>query len=209
MISVSNTKLSMNGYLEIIIGPMFSGKTTSLINNYKNIINNNNKCAVITHNDDIRYSIDKLSSHDKSMIECFKYKSLEEFNEKCNDIIKNVDFILIDESQFFTDLYKYVLYFVNDLHKNVYLYGLDGDFKQKKFGQVFDIIPYCDKIQKLQSSCNNCNNPAPFSHRTSNSTEQVLIGSEDKYIPLCRSCLFQSNMKTTPHIETTFENNIL
>ena len=109
MFSVSNTKLSMNGYLEIIIGPMFSGKTTSLINNYKSIINNNYKCAVITHNDDIRYSIDKLSSHDKSMIECFKYKSLEEFNEKCTDIIKHVDFILIDESQFFTDLYKYLL----------------------------------------------------------------------------------------------------
>ena len=126
-------------------------------------------------------------------------------NKKVKDLINYIDFILIDESQFFNDLQKFVLYFVNDLHKNVYIYGLDGDFKQQRFGQVFDIIPYCDKIQKLHSSCNNCNKPAPFSHRTSSSTEQVLIGSEDKYIPLCRDCLFQSNVKSTLQIHTNYE----
>ncbi len=192
MFPVFNTNTMMCGYLEIVIGPMFSGKTTSLINNYTNIIKNNYKCAVITHNDDIRYSIDKLSSHDKSMIDCFKCNSLAEFNESCKDNIKDIDFILIDESQFFNDLQHYVLFFVNKLHKNVYVYGLDGDFKQQRFGQVFDIIPYCDKIQKLHSSCHTCKKQAIFSHRTTNSIEQVLIGSEDKYIPLCRQCLFNT-----------------
>ena len=70
--------------------------------------------------------------------------------KKKNEIINNTNDILIDEAQFFTDLME-ILYIVEKLNKNVYIFGLDGDFKRNKFGNILDLIPYCDTITKLQA----------------------------------------------------------
>ena len=73
--------------------------------------------------------------------------------------------------------------------KKVYVCGLDGDFERKKFGQILDIIPLCDKVTKLTSLCSICKNgnTGIFSKRISTETEQTVVGS-DNYIPVCRSC---------------------
>ena len=79
------------------------------------------------------------------------------------------------------------MYLVETKNKRVYVCGLDGDFERKKFGNILDLIPYSDSIIKLKSNCNNCNEPAIFSHRLTDENEQVVIGSNN-YIPLCRKC---------------------
>jgi thymidine kinase len=102
--------------------------------------------------------------------------------------LRNADVILINEAQFFDDLYVCV----NDMlkeNKKIFVSGLDGDFERKKFGQILDLFPLCDKITKLTSLCSLCKNGEPgiFSMRLNKDKTQMLIGS-DNYIPVCRSC---------------------
>jgi len=99
-----------------------------------------------------------------------------------NDAILKSESIFINEAQFFPDLYEFV---VKYLHKNIYLYGLDGDFQQKKMGQILDLIPYCDNVVKLKSKC-TCGNDAIFTFRDSAETVQYLPNAT--YIPMCRAC---------------------
>jgi thymidine kinase len=108
---------------------------------------------------------------------------------KFYDDLHNADVILINEGQFFDDLFKTVLEMVEVKHKKVYICGLDGDFLRNKFGQLTDLIPYCDKLTKLQSLCSVCKNgkKAIFSHRKTQETSQIVIGA-DNYMPLCRNC---------------------
>lgn len=176
------------GSLHVCIGPMYAGKTSKLIETYEDMLSEDKKTIVLTHSSEIRYSIEKLSTHDEKHISCFKYCSIDAFIREKKDDIDSVDSILIDEAQFFPDLFDKVLYMVNKMNKHVYVFGLDGDFQRNKFGQVLDLIPQCDTVEKLHSTCNVCREPAIFSHRTCDSDEQVLVGSQDDYQPLCRRC---------------------
>jgi thymidine kinase len=185
---ISTLTESMNsGYLHLYIGPMYAGKTTKLIETYEECISNDENAIVLTHSAEIRYSIDKLSTHDQKNISCFKCDTIKSFISEHNDTIQKCHIILIDEGQFFTDLME-VLYLVNTLNKHVFVFGLDGDFKRNKFGQILDLIPHCDVVEKLTAVCNECNKTAIFSYRTNESCEQMLIGSHDVYQPLCRVC---------------------
>lgn len=177
-----------SGYLSLYIGPMYAGKTTKLIETYEECLNLDENVIVLTHSTENRYSIDKLSTHDQKKISCFKCDTIKSFISQHIDAIKESNFILIDEGQFFTDLTE-ILYLVNELNKNVFVFGLDGDFKRNKFGQISDLISHCDRIEKLHAVCGNCNSPAIFSDRIVNSSaEQILVGSQDMYQPLCREC---------------------
>lgn len=183
---------SDSGFLEIVLGPMFSGKTSLLIKTYRELQSQNEKEKVLAVNyiADQRYHDTLLSSHDKVMIPCIMiediYDSWYNNNNINYSILQNSEYILINEAQFFNKLYEVVINML-DQNKKVYLYGLDGDFNRNKFGQMLDLIPFCDNIQKLHAKCNNCNLDAIFSHRITSESSQVVIGS-DNYIPLCRNC---------------------
>jgi thymidine kinase len=101
---------------------------------------------------------------------------------------KNIEVILINEGQFFDDLYEFVERYIQE-NKQIYVCGLDGDFEKKKFGQILDIIPLSDKVTKLTSLCGICKNgtKAIFSKRLTHETKQTVIGI-DNYIPVCRKC---------------------
>jgi thymidine kinase len=176
-----------HGYLGLYVGPMFAGKTTKLIATYNAAIKSNLSSLVITHSSEIRYSIDQLSTHDQTKISCFKFDSIGELINSLGDKLSQYDIVLIDEAQFFPDLHK-VLYLIDTLHKTVHVFGLDGDFKRNKFGQILDLIPHCDSVEKLSAICVTCKQPAIFSCRTTNNTDQVLVGSDDLYQSLCRTC---------------------
>lgn len=182
------------GSLQLFVGPMYAGKTSKLIETYEECIYSDNRVIVLTHSDEIRYSIDKLSTHNQKKIDCFKYDTISSFINEKADAIKECKVILIDEGQFFKDLLE-ILPLINQLHKHVYVFGLDGDFKRNKFGQILDLIPHCDRIEKLHAKCSVCSSQAIFSHRTTDSSEQVLIGNENIYQPLCRECY---NSKQSP-----------
>jgi len=181
-----------SGYLELILGPMFSGKTTQIIQHYKSYSYIGKKVAVINYAEDKRYHDSLLSTHDQIMIPCILVKNLTDIVN--DEVIVNADVILINEGQFFPDIYEIVLEFVEKQQKTVYICGLDGDFKRNKFGKLLDLIPYCDKITKLNALCSQCRNGEAglFSHRITGETSQIVIGSSN-YRPLCRACYLKMN----------------
>jgi thymidine kinase len=182
------------GYLELFIGPMFSGKTSKLLELYKQNERCNIPIAVINHSLDKRYHDSMLSTHDKLMIPCIQSNSLLELwtnNDTYN--VKSAEVILINEGQFFEDLYEGVCEMLAE-KKRIYIAGLDGDFERKNIGKIIHLIPLCDKVTKLASICSLCKDGTPgiFSLRLSNETEQTVIGS-DNYIPVCRNCYEKKN----------------
>jgi thymidine kinase len=198
------------GYLELILGPMFSGKTSRLVEIYKQCKFCNISVTVINHTIDNRYDEELLSTHDKVKIPCIKTErlldlwcesiDLEEDIEiipRINDKVKirTSEVILINEGQFFPDLEEFVRLLLNDC-KKIYICGLDGDFERKKFGTILDLIPLCDKVTKLTSLCSLCKNGIPgiFSMRLTHETDQTVVGSEN-YIPVCRKCYSNKNIK--------------
>lgn len=175
---------STSAYLELIIGPMFSGKTSRLVDIYKQCQFCNIPVSVVNHSIDTRYHDTMLSTHDKVMIPCIKAKCITDIL----DTLENSQVIIINEGQFFDDLYTTVVSLLAK-GKKIYVGGLDGDFERKKFGQILDLIPMCDKVTKLTSLCSICKNGQSgiFSKRLTLETEQTIVGS-DIYIPVCRSC---------------------
>jgi thymidine kinase len=176
------------GYLELIVGPMFSGKTTYLMDIYDECMKKDKNVLVINYEKDVRYHSSMLSTHDKRMIPCMFVDKISDLLE--SEIVRAADVILINEGQFFVDIYDTVSHIVDILKKKVYVCGLDGDFRRQKFGRLLELIPICDSIIKLKSICDRCKEDAPFSHRKIDNSEQVLIGS-DIYVPLCRRCFTQ------------------
>ena len=185
-----------SGYLELIIGPMFSGKTSEIIEIYKKCVFCNISVSIINHIIDKRYHESMLSSHDKVMVPCLQTNELnhlwtkhdDEDNNSSYEILRNSDVILINEGQFFTDLYEVVIDMLKH-NKKIYISGLDGDFERKKFGSSLDLIPLCDNVKKLKSLCSLCKNGTPgiFSMRLTQEKEQTVVGSSN-YIPVCRNC---------------------
>jgi thymidine kinase len=98
--------------------------------------------------------------------------------------------IIIEEAQFFVDLYQFIVNALDD-GKTIFVVGLNGDCNQKNFGEIHKLLPLCDDIELLKAYCFVCKNGTAgiFSKRTIKNDDQVLIGGEDKYIPVCRKHL--------------------
>lgn len=215
-----NTNNNNTGYLKIIVGCMFSGKTTELIKEYHKYKSCGYKCLFINSKLDNRYTTslsrdDTTISHDGQMIhsiniddQLFDYFFI---NNNTINIVK-YDVIFINEGQFFNDLYKFTNYIVNTLNKRVYVCGLDGDYQRKKFGCLLDIIPICDDVLKLYALCGVCKiNNGIFTHRricNKKDDEQIVIGSDELYIPLCRKCYNEQNKNLLLVYDTTVNNTI-
>lgn len=182
---IAQTLQPAQGHLEIWLGPMFSGKTSKLIETYKKHTYIEKKVVVVNYAEDTRYHETMLSTHDRTMIPCVQVIRLETIREQ----LLAADVILINEGQFFQDLFSVIVEMVDVHRKMVYICALDGDFLRGKFGQVLDLIPYCNEVVKLSALCAECKDgtAACFSHRVSSEVGQVVIGS-DNYVPLCRAC---------------------
>ena len=192
-----------SAYLEIILGGMYAGKSSRLVEIYKQCKFCDISVAVINHSIDNRYDEEMLSTHDHIKIPCIKTERLFDVWTDNIDMETNVEkvprikdkfkvasssVILINEGQFFPDLEEFVKILLSH-DKKIYICGLDGDFERKKFGQILDLIPLCDKVTKLTSLCSICKNGTPgiFSKRITSEKEQTVVGS-DNYIPVCRKC---------------------
>jgi len=179
----------MYGKLDVIIGNMFSGKSSELIRRINTIKSINSNLIVINYILDNRYSNDSVCTHDKNSIKCLKTEFLLKID---HSLLKNIDYIFIDEGQFFTDLYDFVKVYVDIHRKHVIVSGLDGDYNRNKFGHMIDIIPLSDSVVKLKAYCIKCSNgiEAPFTKKIINENfidDNIIdIGSDNKYIPVCR-----------------------
>jgi len=172
------------GYLKVILGPMFAGKTTNIINEFNKYNCMGYKCVAINHSIDDRYGEKVISTHNKIKIPSINTGNLY---LKHDEIIEN-KVLFINEGQFFEDLYD----FVNDMlgqDKIVFVCGLDGDYQRKKFGSILDIIPLADDVVKVNGICHHCKKrKSLFTHRTVKSEQQIVVGNENIYMALCRPC---------------------
>lgn len=174
--------------MELIFGPMFSGKSTELIRRCQRLQSIGKKVIIINSTKDTRCG-DMIQTHDKKEMIALKLDKLidlvdkKEFNE--------IEVIAIDEAQFFEDLLDMAKKFTFDYDKEVIICGLDGDFNQHKFGQIIDLIPLSTKVDKLSGYCGLCNNKTEgqFTIRTTDNNSQELIGDSDIYICVCKNHL--------------------
>ena len=197
-----NLCIDKMGYCEVIYGPMKSGKTSRLLQLYKQFKFCEVPVMVINHCIDKRYSDTLLSSHDKIMIPCINSYKLMDIADINKDIIDSgthinefntSDVILINEAQFFEDIVSWVTIAVEKYKKSVYVCGLNSDFMRKPFGNWLDLELICDKVTQLHSCCGLCKKQqALFSHRLTSETDKIVIGS-DNYIPVCRTCWLTLN----------------
>ncbi len=175
----------MCGKLELIIGPMFSGKSTELIRRIRLYQTINKKILVLKPIIDSRYNQNKITSHNYESVNC---KVLEKLSDISDEEINNYHIIVVDEGQFFTDLVPIITKWIENFNIDIVIGGLDGDFQRKPFENILDLIPYADKCYKLNSLCNFCKDgtEAPFSFRLIKSEDKILIGGSESYIPVCR-----------------------
>jgi thymidine kinase len=182
------------GILEIIIGPMFSGKSTkiiSIVNRYTII---NKKILVINHElDKVRNPCLSIKTHDNIMIPAVFSNDLYSIIE--TDTYKESDVIIIEEAQFFDNLYDFVVKEVDNTSKKFILIGLSGGYKRQKIGELLDLIPMAEKITKLDAYCTYCNDETPgvFTHRIASGDN--LIGGKGDYVTLCRSHYLKAQLK--------------
>lgn len=174
------------GLIELIFGPMFSGKTTELIRRVNRFMIAKKTCVVIKYIKDTRYSDDNfISTHNYLKLPALP---CGEHLNSIYDKIKNYDCIGIDEGQFFSDIVEFTSKLADKKGKIVIVSALDGTFKRKPFGNVLDLIPLAENVAKLHAICSICCDEAPFSKRIGLETEIEVIGGSEKYEARCRKC---------------------
>ena len=177
-----------NGSIEIICGPMFSGKTEELIRRLKRSIIAKKKILVFKPKIDNRYSDDCVVTHNKNSIESISVE--DSATNKILKLSENINTIGIDEIQFFS---KNIVSICIELAKNgkrVIVSGLDKDYEGKPFGIIPNLLCEAEYVTKLNAICNNCGDYAYFTKRISSNKKQILLGETDIYEANCRNCFY-------------------
>ena len=175
---------SGEGKIELIIGPMFSGKSTRLIEQMRKYVYKAKKTIMVKYYADLRYSEkSEVVTHDLIKYDSINCKLLRNSFET----LKQYDVIGIDEGQFFADLVE-VCEELALMGKIILIAALNGDFRMEPFPVIQRIISKSDKIKLLKAYCFNCHKDAKFSLRIVQSNETVLIGAGEAYKPACREC---------------------
>ncbi|KAL4313028.1 hypothetical protein GQ457_01G046410 [Hibiscus cannabinus] len=181
------TQSSPCGEVHVIVGPMFAGKTTSLLRRIQAESNSGRTVAVIKSNKDTRYGLDSIVTHDGVKLPCWALENLSSFRQKIGTVAYDqLDVIGIDEAQFFEDLYDFCREAADHDGKTVIVAGLDGDYLRRSFGSVLDIIPLANTVMKLTARCELCGERAFFTLRKTGEKQRELIGGADVYMPVCR-----------------------
>ena len=178
------------GWIEVICGSMFSGKTEELIRRIKRAKIANQKIKVFKPVIDSR-SKNFIESHDESKLECIEVKSSNEILKK----IDNCDVVAIDEAQFFDDLIVPVCNKIANNGVRVIIAGLDMDYLGNPFGPMPNLMAISEYVTKVHAVCKKSGNIANYSYRKNNKKDIVVIGEKDKYEPLSRSVFYKKMNK--------------
>jgi thymidine kinase len=173
-----------NGWIEVICGSMFSGKTEELIRRMRRAEFANQAFVIFKPEIDNRYSKKKVVSHQGNDFEAIVVKSSAEILEKWN----SEKVVAIDEAQFFDEGIVEVCNKLANKGVRIILAGLDMDYMGVPFGPMPALLSVAEYVTKVHAICVSCGNLAQFSHRTVKESGQVLVGAVEKYKPLCRSC---------------------
>ena len=172
------------GSIEVICGSMFSGKTEELIRRLKRAQFAKQKVEIYKPCIDVRYSDDKVVSHDSTSIPSIPIDT----PAKMLEISDDVEVVGIDEAQFFDASIVEVVQTLANKGIRVIIAGLDTDFLGKPFGPMPALMAVAEDIQKVHAICVRCGSPANHSHRLIANDELVVLGEKDEYEPLCRHC---------------------
>ena len=177
-------KDNINSSIEVICGPMFSGKTEELIRRLVRGQIAKKNVFIFKHSTDNRYSEDYIVSHNKNKIKCYSIADAKQIVE----FSKNIDIIGIDEAQFFDASIIEVCNKLANEGKRIIIAGLDRDYKAIPFGPIANLLAHADYITKLSAICMACGNQATYSQRLTNEDNQILVGESEKYEARCRNC---------------------
>lgn len=173
-----------NGWIEVICGSMFSGKTEELIRRIKRTQFANQKMILFKPEIDNRYSDGDVVSHQGNAHKAILINNSSEILT----LVSNEKIVAIDEAQFFDEGIVDVCTELASRGIRVICAGLDMDFLGNPFGPMPKLLSIAEYVTKVHAICLSCGNLAQFSHRTSKESAQVLVGAIEKYEPLCRSC---------------------
>ncbi|MEW5301761.1 MAG: hypothetical protein WDW36_004599 [Sanguina aurantia] len=177
------------GRVELIIGPMFAGKSTMLLKLVRQHQVNGTQVLLVKPAVDTRYTAGVVSTHTGDSLPCRTVSCLGSLRAGLEEdsAWDSISTIAIDEAQFFPDLVDFVVDAADLHHKTVLVAGLDSDFRRQRFGQVHDLLQHADSITKLAAQCVECSAPAIYTRRTaSQHQQQQLVGGSDVYSPVCR-----------------------
>ena len=172
------------GWLEVICGPMFSGKTEELIRRLVRAQIAKQRVAIFKPSTDNRFANDYLVSHNQRKIKSIQVQQ----TNKILDYQDKADVFGIDEAQFFDTSIVPICRNLANSGKRVVVAGLEKDYLAQSFGSMPDLLVDAEYITKVNAICMRCGDPANYSHRISGETTQVVVGETDKYEALCRRC---------------------
>ena len=178
------------GWIEVICGSMFSGKTEELIRRLKRAEFANQKILIFKPITDIRYSKNKVVSHDSNEIQSIPIAN----SKKILELSKDVDVVALDEAQFFDNEVVDVCNQLANTGKRVIIAGLDMDFEGNPFGPMPNLMAIAEFVTKVHAICTETGNLANYSHRISKNKDLVLLGEREEYLPLSRAA-FKEKLK--------------
>ncbi|KAK9406976.1 thymidine kinase cytosolic [Crotalus adamanteus] len=188
------------GQIQVIFGPMFSGKSTELMRRVRRFQIAQYKCLLIKYAKDTRYCVNGVSTHDRNTMEAMSACCLKDVQQEA----LNSTVIGIDEGQFFPDIVEFCETMAN-AGKTVIVAALDGTFQRRAFGNILQLVPLAESVVKLNAVCMECFHEASYTKRLGTEKEVEVIGGADKYHSVCRGCYF----KNRQHLVSENKENLL
>lgn len=171
--------------IELILGPMFSGKTSELFRRLNRAKYTGHKTLLFKYAHDERYSLTRAASHDLITVEAVPIKDFNELLE-----LPNVDVIGIDEGQFIQGVPLFAMA-AAEAGKRVIISALDSDYRMMPWKNIQSLVPVSERIEKMHAVCYRCKRDASFTKRLDTTNDKIEdIGGADKYVASCRSCFF-------------------
>lgn len=186
------------GWIEVVCGPMFSGKTEELIRRMRRAQIAGQKVEIFKPSSDVRYDNESVVSHDKTSIPSTPVKSSSNMLLLADD----VQVVGIDEAQFFDEGLVEVANTMANQGKRVVIAGLDLDFKGRPFGPMPNLLATAEYVTKLHAICKRTGGPAHFSHRTVAGDQTFMLGETEAYEPVSRVVYNMLNKKKSGNTGT-------
>lgn len=177
------------GWIEVVCGSMFSGKTEELIRRLNRARIAKQKVEIFKPAVDTRYDEEDVVSHDATAVKSNPVQSASQILFYAEEF----EVVGIDEAQFFDDELVHVCNELANQGKRVIVAGLDMDFTGKPFGPIPQLMATAEYVTKVHAICIRCGNLASYSHRITKDDQLVLLGETDAYEPLCRKCFIEAN----------------
>lgn len=186
------------GWIEVICGPMFSGKTEELIRRLKRANYARQQVQIFKPSIDSRYGTDAIVSHNHASLPSVGVESVEDIRRSLS---AQVQVIGIDEVQFFEQHIVELCEELADSGRRVIVAGLDQDYLGKPFGPMPRFLAVSEYITKLLAICVRCGNPANRSYRLASDLQQVLVGTGEQYEARCRRCFHEGYPSVQPSLQ--------